>query len=199
MHGRSERGAVTWRCLCHRCGNEAIIEGQRMTDKRTPKVDCGCAYREKCADLTGKTVGVLDVLEYVGIGKSGDRCYRCRCHLCGCEKILPAVTIRAKLKSCGCQRYTLAKMQAMAKLAVDATIIDGVNIPAVTRTDANKNSQTGVRGVIRMKNGTYRAHCQVHGERWIQDGFLSVESAKRARDKMQSELIKKYKVGVDHD
>lgn len=195
--GRSERGALLWKCLCHRCGSIAIVEGQRMTAKKSPKRDCGCSYREKRANLTGQTIGVLDVLEYVRTSQNGDRIYLCRCKLCGHEKELPASTIRLKLQSCGCQRYNPERMTDMSKLGVEATIIDGVNIPSATRKEANKNSRTGVRGVSRLKNGLFRAHCQVKGERWVRDGFLSIESAKTARDKKQAELLKKYDVHIE--
>lgn len=194
---KTSRGATLWRCLCHRCGAEALIEGQRLTDKRCPKVDCGCAYREKRADLTGKTIGVLGVLKYIGPSKNGDRMYQCRCLLCGQEKELPASTIRAKLASCGCQRYPTKRMAGMSQLGVAAAIIDGANIPALARKEANITSHTGVRGVTRLKNGTYRARCQVRGERWCQDGFCTIAMAKAARDKKQQELLDKYNIKFD--
>lgn len=191
--GKDQKGASLWRCLCHRCGQESVIVGHRLGEK----ADCGCAYREKRADLTGKTIGVLDVLKYAGPGENGDRLYLCRCHLCGGEKVLPASTIRAKLASCGCRQYPAERMKAMSQLGVAAAIVDGANIPGLARKEANRNSTTGIRGVIRLRNGTYRAHCQVHGERWVQDGFLSAEKAKEARDRKQKELLEKYNVELE--
>ncbi len=195
--GRTPKGASLWRCLCHRCGAETVIEGQRLTAKKSPKVDCGCAYRDKRADLTGKTIGVLDVLKYTRTSQNGDRLYLCRCHLCGAEKELPASTIRAKLTSCGCRQYSSERMESMSRMGVAVAIVDGANIPALARKEANATSHTCVRGVTRLNNGTYLARCQVRGERWWQGGFCSIETAKAARDKKQKELMDKYNIELD--
>lgn len=194
MAGRTKKGAVKWRCLCHRCGKEVEIEGHRIVDKRNQKVDCGCLYKEKRADLSGKKIGVLDVIEYKRTSENGDRLYLCRCHLCGGEKILPASTIRAKLASCGCRQYDKERMAEISKLGIAETVIDGVNVPHVFRQQANRNSSSGIRGVTKIKDGMYRASCQVHGERWIREGFKTAEDAKKARKEKQEELIKKYNV-----
>lgn len=145
-------------------------------------------------DLTGKTIGCLTVIRREGNGPHGDRTYLCKCALCGGEKVLPASTIRMRLKSCGCKRYNSARMEAMSKAAIRKVVVDGVQLNSVRNKNPMRNNKTGLRGVIKMKNGTYRAHCQVKGERWIKDGFATKESAKRARDEKQREMLEKYGV-----
>lgn len=88
--GRSPKGAMLWRCICRRCGNECVVEGQRLTDKKSPKKDCGCKKREKTADLTGKIYGALTVLKRTGIDKHRNALYLCKCSMCGSEKEFPA-------------------------------------------------------------------------------------------------------------
>ena len=85
--GSSPKGAALWLCHCSRCGQDCILEGQRIPQK----TDCGCAYREKRADLTGQHIGVLQVIRRTGRSKHGDALYLCRCDLCGQEKEIPSL------------------------------------------------------------------------------------------------------------
>lgn len=192
--GVNARGATMWHCRCHRCGAEVDIVGHRLTDKRNPKRDCGCAVQERRADLTGRTYGAVEVLRRVGASGSGDVLYLVRCQLCGQEKTLPACTIRKSPHSCGCQQCQSERMAEMSRRGVERCVVDGVNVYAVYRQEATARSQTGIRGVYPDRNHTFRAACTVHGEHWIQTGFTSIEAAKEARDKMHAELIAKYKV-----
>lgn len=190
----NENGATVWRCLCHRCGKQCLIVGHRLTDKKQPYTDCGCGSKWK-EDLTGQTIGALQVLKHVKRANARDKIYLCRCTLCGREKEFTAGTIRSGSKGCGCLQYTKEHMSVLSKAGTKTAIIDGVNVRGVFKESANKTSQTGVRGVVYVpKRGTYTASCQVHGERWIKAGFTSVESAKAARDEAQQKLIKKYNV-----
>ena len=199
--GRSPKGAMLWRCMCRKCGNECVVEGQRLTDKKSPKKDCGCNKREKAEDLTGKTYGALTVLKRTGIDKHGNALYLCKCSMCGFEKEFPAQTIRSKPKGCGCQQYKSENMKKYSELAVKAKFaktggIKRADIAAAKTDKAMLRSKTGVRGVMPEKNGkTYRAAVQVSGERWVKTGFMSIESAKAAYDSKKRELLEKY--GLD--
>ena len=56
-------------------------------------------------DLTGKTFGYLEVLEYVGTyGSNQSAHWRCKCHRCGIgETILSTNELKHnRVKSCGC-------------------------------------------------------------------------------------------------
>ena len=166
--GSTEKGASLWACYCGKCGETVIIEGQRLLAGKT---DCGCTYRARRADLTGKHFGALQVIKRTGAGASGDALYLCRCDLCGQEKELPATTIRKEPKSCGCQQYNGSRMKGMSELGVAASV---------------KNE----------KRHCYIAYCTVHGEKWFGYGFDSAEAAKAARDKAQNELFLKYGVEI---
>lgn len=89
-NGSTERGDPLWHCICHRCGAEVDIVGSHLKEKK----DCGCRYKEKRADLSGKTFGAVTVLERVGTDDNGNALYLCHCNICGQEKELPATTIR---------------------------------------------------------------------------------------------------------
>lgn len=196
--GTTPRGAILWECICHRCGRTCQIIGNRVHDPRPP-VDCGCRKREREADLSGKTFGALEVLERRGTYKSGEKLYLCRCTLCGGEKLIPASTIRANPKSCGCAKYASERMAAQSKLGVSAKFreVGGTrpaDLAAATSNKATSRSKKGVRGVFPEPGfpGKYRYYITVAGETVIKTGFLSVESARQARERMREELLEKY-------
>lgn len=187
--GKSKRGAILWLCHCGVCGNNVVLDGARV---KAGKTDCGCVYKAKRADLSGKTFGALTVLKRIGSDNHGNITYLCRCDICGEEKEFPACTIRDCPKSCGCLQYAPERM----KRASDAAIIamDGANIADIFKTEARPYSKTGVRGVFPETRNPhlYRFSVQVHGERITKTGFTSIESAKRERDQVQQQLIEKY-------
>lgn len=188
--GRNSHGARLWLCRCNLCGSKTVIEASRFKEGKT---DCGCTYKNKRADLTGHTYGALTVLKYVGPDDSGNRMYLCRCNNCGSEKNFPACTIWSKPKGCGCKQYSIEQMTKMSKAGVEAQNINGANISAVFKKEATAMSKTGVRGVFpESGRNTYRATCQVGGELWIRTGFTSIEAAKKARDEMHEQLVKKH-------
>lgn len=189
--GENEHGDPMWECLCHRCGETTVVSGSHLAHKR----DCGCSYKERTADISGKTFGGLLVIQRLKErSASGDARYLCRCNICGREKAFPACTIKAIPNSCGCQKNTKEKMQKASAAGVEANIVDGANLNGIFTNKATRNSKTGVRGVYPDKNGTYRASCQVAGELWVRTGFTSTQSAAAARQVAQQELIEKHGV-----
>ena len=198
--GSSPKGAALFRCLCHECGKECIVEGQRLTRGNPPKWNCGCVRRERFRDIVGETHGSVTVVERLPYNyHSGDKMYIVKCSLCGNTRDMPKSQIIANPKSCGCLHYEPARMMGASKLGIEEMVVDGVNIYTAYRHEANKNSKTGVRGVFPERRngvltGAYRASVKVHGEVKIKTGFATVESAKAWRDETQQELLKKYNV-----
>lgn len=180
-----------------------MIEGQRLTDKKAPRKDCGCSKIEREKDLTGGVYGALTVLGKAGKSSDGSIAYLCRCANCGEEKVFPSSTIRTCPKGCGCRRYSSEKMKAASDLGVKAKFTQADNgaladVSAVKSCKAMSTSKTGVRGVFPEKSrGTYRAAVQVAGEHKIRTGFTSVETAKAAYDEMKQELIDKHGLNDD--
>lgn len=177
--GSSAKGAVLWHCHCNRCGNEFVIDGSRLRGKH-PRKDCGCSWRERSADLSGQTFGGIDVLRRNGTGKSGDVLYLCKCRLCGQEKTLPACTIKAAPKSCGCRGIPKEKLAEMSRLGVDTKIVDGCNIYAAARAEPDANNSTGRRWVVvqtRKGRQYIIARFYIRGKRYYKGGFADVDSA----------------------
>ena len=179
-NGKTPHGAATWKCKCLRCGNLFVATGYRLTDKKSPKKDCGCSFAEKRQDLSGKTFGGLEVLYRNGKSKSVDIVYRCRCLNCGRIDDFPACTIRSSPKGCGCKYGLPEKMAELSKLAMQKAVIDGVNVYSATKETPNVNNSTGYRWVvIQEKKGKQyiKAIFYIRGKRYYKGGFLSPESA----------------------
>ena len=157
------------------------------------KKDCGCRYREKHADLTGKTFGALSVIRRVGTDDAGNALYLCHCNLCGDDKEFPATTIRKKPKGCGCQQYNTDKMKELSIKANAKTIVNGSRVFGVFSVKATSRSSTGVRGIFKVK-GKFRASIQVAKERVTQD-FDTLEEAVKFREEARKQLVEKH--GLD--
>lgn len=197
--GKTPRNAITWRCKCHRCGSEAIIPGQQLTNKRSPQIDCGCRKREKLADLpSGQYGGIYVIGKTENRYSSGDTMYRCRCLSCGKEFELPKCTIKKNPQSCGCLRYPKSHFKKMSAAGTAVNIVNGANLGCVFKEEATKNSKTGVRGVFPESGraGQYRFSCRVAGETIVRTGFRSIEAAKAARDEAQALLIQKHGISA---
>lgn len=52
--GRSPKGAMLWRCMCRKCGNECVVEGQRLTDKNRQRKIVDAISVRKRKILPGK-------------------------------------------------------------------------------------------------------------------------------------------------
>lgn len=193
-------GRLQWVCLCHLCGKECVklAKHLRESDPLCPR-DCGCRRKP---DLTGKTFGALTVLRRDGVYSNGSAAYICRCNLCGSEKRYPSANIKRGQKSCGCVKFTPAIMKKISAKGVEKSIVDGVHIYNALDAGPTSTSKTGVRGVYLIsQTGLYRASCQVHGERWLKDGFTTIEEAKAAREIAHNQLLQKYGVSANllHD
>lgn len=200
--GSTPRGAATFRCYCRVCGSETIKEAQKLTDKKCPAVNCGCVYRQRTRDITGEVHGGVIVLgrSTRRVAKSGDALYRVQCRLCGnIREEMPKCQILTNPKSCGCLPPDNERMARMSPLGTEVVIVNGVNVYAVYRKEANVNSKTGVRGVFPERRhgkltGKFRAAVKVHGKYVVGTGFDTVEAAKTWLDERKEELIKEFNV-----
>lgn len=85
-----------WLCQCD-CGNtvEATVGSLISGNKKS----CGCLNR---IDIIGKKIGKLTVIEYIGLDKTGQSLWRCKCD-CGNERICQRQYLKkSKKPSCGC-------------------------------------------------------------------------------------------------
>ena len=94
-------GKSRWRYRCD-CGNYGEASQGNLTHGNvTQCMECRNSYR-RTEDLTEKTFGSWEVLEYSG----GDHCYyKCRCLNCGKIQDVPGYSLKTgHSKSCGCNQ-----------------------------------------------------------------------------------------------
>ena len=100
----NRHGKWHWFCRCS-CGKEATVNGSSLRNGGTKS--CGCLNREVAAerrtlDLKGQRFGRLIAERHIGITKSRDYLWLCKCD-CGNECIVRAHNLmRGNTKSCGC-------------------------------------------------------------------------------------------------
>jgi hypothetical protein len=98
--GTDSGGCVLWLFKCD-CGNERIVSGRDV--KRRKIKSCGCLYKNKFIDITGKRFGKLVAVEKVGHNNQGNILWLFQCD-CG-NTIITHIRHR-RVKSCGCLKTT---------------------------------------------------------------------------------------------
>lgn len=95
-----------WECTCD-CGNTSVVSVGKLTSEWTRT--CGDAKKHKSgtdnpsfADLTGKKIGGLTVLEFRGVNRYRNSLWLCRCK-CGYEFVTASVNLtQGFIDNCGC-------------------------------------------------------------------------------------------------
>ena len=90
-------GKSSYKCLCHRCGNETTARAEMILKGK--KKSCGCLPSYK--DITGQDFGTLHVDKFVDI-KYHHAFWECTCNECGKVKVYEGRRLRDGSASCGC-------------------------------------------------------------------------------------------------
>lgn len=90
-------GRGIWDCMC-KCGNLKTVDGHSL--KRGNTTSCGCLRQHK--DITGRKIGRLTPLEYVGKDERGRSLWKYKCD-CGniVTRRIRSISLH-KTQSCGC-------------------------------------------------------------------------------------------------
>jgi hypothetical protein len=92
-------GIAVWNCVCA-CGDSAQVRSVHLTTGNT--TSCGCAFRSRMKDLTGRRYGRLLVLARADADSRGRTQWTCRCD-CGAEGVFASGALNSgSRKSCGC-------------------------------------------------------------------------------------------------
>lgn len=101
FEGRSKKGDRLWECLCD-CGNKVVKATPFLV--REGARSCGCLYRDRGHDLTGRRFGRLLVVSEAGRPVKLGRIWNCQCD-CG-NRVVRAATMllreKGAARSCGC-------------------------------------------------------------------------------------------------
>lgn len=184
-----------WLCRCE-CGNETIVTQPNLRNGHT--TSCGCVQREKtsksnAADLTGKKLGKLTVVERVGTAKNRKVIWLCKCECGNTTEVQSDKLLSGETTSCGCARVEAGK--AVQQTLQEELTIDGVVVPYLTRK-ARSDNRSGVKGVsiTTLKSGKkrYKAHITIKGKTMHLGSFETLEEAKEARKKAEEIYHKPY-------
>ena len=123
---KSEKGILTWDCVCD-CGKHRIVSSNTL--KHTPNISCGCNNRktkeingikvgEKFKDITGQKFNHLTVVELES-NLNQKAIWKCQCD-CGNFKNVNGKDLKSgHTKSCGClqkkTKIVRSKNQRIAK------------------------------------------------------------------------------------
>lgn len=182
-------GGGKWLCKCD-CGNTANVPYNHLNTGNTKS--CGCLNNEiihrkrrNSSNLTGRTFGTLEVLEYVDSDSNGTR-WRCRCKNCGNITVVNAAWLK-NYQSCGCKSKEAGKANVDAYKNVIQTT--NTNPNRFINNKPNKNNKIGIKGVCYLKkSGTYVAYITFKGERKTLKRSKDINEAIRARKEAEANL-----------
>lgn len=104
-NGRKNRKAA-WLCKCD-CGAERTVSSTHL--RNLSSKSCGCLSRDRASegnsiDLTGRTYGLLTVIQQNGRNNTNSFQWLCQCN-CGNQKTIAGNNlVSGNTKSCGCKR-----------------------------------------------------------------------------------------------
>lgn len=179
----SPSGERFWTCRCHRCGGTKRIRGVYLTGPRH-YTDCGCRWAERKADLTGRTMGALEVLELLPERKREQKAYRVRCRICGKESTALQHRLLQEPESCGCQASAWMATDYGRQVGRDASQkaqYNGSHVFTANGTDPKPGNTTGFRWVRWYeRNKCYAYTFTVAKQRYFRMGYDTPEEAHAA-------------------
>lgn len=181
-------------CLCLLCGREKMMDRNNIRKKKTIERGggCGCKRHETGAenarklaskkDLTGKTIGNVQILKLTGEKRGTNRIYECECLRCGRKFKTTGINItRGDTTSCGCKKDEMTT----ANLTRDC--IDGTKISSLT-CGIRKDNTSGVKGVSGKGNGYWQSYINFKGKRYPLYNGPDKEKAVRLRQEAEARL-----------
>ena len=176
-----------YKCKCD-CGTLKDIPGVYLGKVVS---DCGCLRRtnEKKIAL-GTVFGRLEVMNKIEEKIGGEYYYLCMCNCGESKKIRGSDLRKGRVKSCGCM--SKERLNSYRK----EVFVERTLLTLIASKKANKNSQTGVRGVYLTQSGKYEAKLEFQRKRYHLGTFETLEEAAAARkegeEKYYKPILEKY-------
>jgi len=170
-------GRVSWVCACE-CGNECIVRGHELQQKKTKS--CGCLQREPttAVDLRDQSFGRLTALYPTDRrDHKGSVIWHCSCGCGGETEVSQDRLVGGNTQSCGC-----LKKETQASLPNTLHYLDGTCIEFLEKRKHRNDNTSGHTGVYLLKNGRYRAVIGFKGKRYNLGTYDTFEEAVEARE-----------------
>lgn len=181
---RENRAA--WLCRCS-CGNECIVTGKELREKKTKS--CGCLRREqsRLQDISGQHFGRLTAVYPTSKrDHKGSVIWMCRCSCGNTVEVTQDKLISKSQVSCGCKR-----LEHQKNIYQSLHYIDGTCVEFLQRKKRSDNT-SGYIGISVRKNGMYRAHIGFKGKRYYLGSFKTLDEAIQARSMAEEKLHKPF-------
>lgn len=189
MTEKRKRGAILWQCQCD-CGTICLKPTNELNYGLA--ASCGCAWRQSTVK-TGDRFGRLSALEPTEKRSGRSIVWKCQCDCGNLFEARATLLQSGHVSSCGCRKADLDKDKLLRNLTYqDDTCIEFLkNISVPTKANT-----TGVRGVILLKDGSYKAGLTFQKKRYYLGRFKTLEEAAAARKRaevMVEEYLEQYK------
>lgn len=181
----NRKGRTCWLCQCE-CGNKCIVTTHELNSGKTKS--CGCLGKKllqnRAVDIRNQRFGRLVALcATEKRDKKGSVYWHCVCD-CGNElDVTYDSLVYGHYKSCGCY-----KKEIMKSIHEKLTMVDSTCIEFLHSRKARMDSQSGVRGVSKNKNGKWRAYIGLQNKRYNIGTYESLAEAISARKEAEKIL-----------
>jgi len=140
-------------CKCLLCNNKKWIRADSLKDNRIKS--CGCYNQEnnfyKAKDIKNKRFGRLIATKPTIKRDKDNGCviWECKCDCNNITYVSESDLNKEVVKSCGClgKENSRNNMQKAIKVHLKKNIVEGTNVPVISRKTLKSNNTSGVTGV----------------------------------------------------
>lgn len=191
---KSENNRTYYYCRCV-CGKEKWIRADCINEKTS----CGCRREDtqfKSKNLKGKRYGRLIALEETEQrDKGGSIIWKCRCE-CGNECCVSSSSLlRGRTSSCGCLQAESARkgLEKALEVHFKENIVEGTNIPIISRATLQSNNTSGVTGVMwDKKRRTWKAEITFKKKVYHLGRYKDKKEAIKVRQEAEKQLFGEF-------
>ncbi|MDO5391053.1 MAG: hypothetical protein Q4F24_08220 [Eubacteriales bacterium] len=181
---------IFWICECQ-CGTIVSVRGDFLKNGNTSS--CGCLNaenihkkRRNSIDISEKRFGLLTAKYYVKSGKYG-AIWHCECDCGGSIDTYVSSLTSGNAKSCGC--LDKQNREEQHRKLHDMMIAD-TNISLIKKTNPNKNTTTGIRGVSWCTSKQrYIASIKFQKKQYYLCSSSDIEVCKKAREEAEKQVF----------
>lgn len=195
LERKRENNRTYYYCRCD-CGNELWIRADSLKITKS----CGCLKEEtqfKAKDISNKNFNRLTALTPTEERdkNNGSVIWKCKC-VCGNVCYVPAYELtQNKVQSCGClgKENSQKNIQKALKKHLEEHIIEGTNIPVISRKKVILNNTSGVTGVIWDKSrNKWKAVIEFKKRIYYLGRYDKKEDAIKIRKEAEEKLFGKF-------